>query len=87
LKSRLRREQELAWASYALLRNTNAGALLLLRGGRAWLARGGAGAAAPGAADGPAALAALGQVASRSWAWWQNGPIAAPLGAKAACYV
>jgi len=69
-KSRLRRGQELAWASYALLRNTNASALLLLRGGRAWLARGGAGAAAAGTADGPAALGALGQVASRSGAWW-----------------
>lgn len=53
--------QELAWASYALLRNTNASAVLLVRGGRAWLARGAVSAAAAGAADGPAALDALGQ--------------------------
>ncbi|KAK9822186.1 hypothetical protein WJX81_008371 [Elliptochloris bilobata] len=54
-------KQELAWASYALLRNTNASALLLVYGGRAWLARGAVGAAAAGVADGSAALAALGQ--------------------------
>ena len=53
--------QELAWASYALLRNTNASAVVLVRGGRAWLARGAVAAAAVGAADGPAALDALGQ--------------------------
>ena len=54
--------QELAWASYALLRNTNASNVLLVRGGRAWLARGAVGAAAVGSDNAAAALDALGQV-------------------------
>lgn len=53
--------QELAWASYALLRNTNASNVLLARGGRAWLTRGAVGAAVGGLDNAAAALDALGQ--------------------------
>jgi hypothetical protein len=53
-------KQELAWASFALLRNANACSVLVLRGGRALLARGALGEAAVKAGDGAATLAAVG---------------------------
>lgn len=71
--------QELAWASYALLRNTNICGLAAFWDGQPVLARGLLGAAALGAAaggkaDAAAALAALGaaEPAAASKAWRQG---------------
>ena len=58
--------QEYAWASYALLRNTNVSGVLLWHEGRVLAARGTLGPAAS-AADAASALSSLAQVAVRGF--------------------
>lgn len=52
--------QELAWASYALLRNTNSRGMIVATGGKIWVARGAMGTAAS-EGNTPASLAAVAQ--------------------------
>jgi hypothetical protein len=62
IKGRHDAVQELAWASYALLRNTNTAGLLLYASGRVWVARGALGPAATAEAGSEAALRSIAEV-------------------------